>query len=130
MNLTSIESSVSAFALSHPEVVLFVLTGVFSWLTKNRTEADYITMNPRVAAVLKMIASLGLDTPKLVRQIQQLISGKPVNVPGFVVASQVADPTPSPTALVAIPAVPATIVPASSIAPASPVVVPADSSKV
>ncbi len=87
-------SSITTYLAAHPELVVFVLTAVFSWFTRDRTEAEYVAMNPRMAAFLKLVASLGIDTPKLVRQIQQLISGVPVPVPGFVMAAKVVDPTP------------------------------------
>jgi len=80
-------ASVIGFVNAHPTMMAAIvwpaITAVVTWVTRKRTEAEYIAMNPRLSAVLKMIGALGLDAPKLVRQLQQIVTGKPVMVPGF-----------------------------------------------
>lgn len=61
----------------HPLLFTMVIwpsvTGVATWLFKPRTPEQYAAMNPRVAAGLKLLGSLGLDMPKVLEAIKQLI---------------------------------------------------------
>ncbi len=53
-----------------------VLSAIVTWLFKPRTPEEYSLLSPRVAAVFKFIGALGIDAPKLIESIQQIVTGK------------------------------------------------------
>lgn len=79
-------AAVGAWIAAHPLVMSMVvwpaLTGVISWATRKRTEAEYQAMHPRIGAALRLVGALGLDVPKTVRAIRQLVTKTPVLMPG------------------------------------------------
>lgn len=77
---------VCAWALLHPMfmglIVWPALTGIGSWATRHMTDAAWQALHPRAAAVLKLVAAMGLDVPKIVRALQQYVTKAPVLLPG------------------------------------------------
>lgn len=68
------------FLAAHPEFWAYflfpIVTAVVTWLTKPRTAEDFASMNPRLAAFLKLVAAVGFDAPKILDSIRQLVTGK------------------------------------------------------
>lgn len=59
------------------ELALFpVLTALVTWLFKPRTEVEYAAMHPRLAALLKLVAAVGFDAPKILDALTQVATGK------------------------------------------------------
>lgn len=54
-------------------VIWPTITGLVTWLFKPRTPEQYAAMNTYVAGLLKLLSSLGLDVPKLLEAIKQLL---------------------------------------------------------
>jgi len=79
-------SFVSTWISLHPVLFQLVIwpaiTGLITWLFKPRTPEQYAAMNPRIAALLKLVGSLGLDIPKLLEGARQLITGSTANSTG------------------------------------------------
>lgn len=53
-----------------------LVTFVVTWLFKPRTEVEYAALHPRIAALLKLVAALGIDAPKLADALVQLARGR------------------------------------------------------
>ncbi len=57
-------------------VAIYLLSAVITGLFKPRTSEEYAAMNPRLAALIKTIAALGIDLPKLIEGLGQIITKK------------------------------------------------------
>lgn len=53
-----------------------VVTFLITWLFKPRTPEDYAALSPRVAALLKFVAAVGFDAPKIIESISQAVTGE------------------------------------------------------
>lgn len=62
--------------LAHPELVVYVVVGIVTFLVKPRTEEQYAKLPPRVAAFLKLLGALGIDPRKVGESVKQVIKGK------------------------------------------------------
>jgi hypothetical protein len=73
---------VSLWISLHPLIFTMIIwpavTGLATWLFKPRTAEQYAAMPARVGAFLKLLGSLGLDVPKLLEAIKQLIDKEAV----------------------------------------------------
>lgn len=59
-------------------VVLWPLaTAIVTALLKPRSPEEYSAMNPRLAAFLKLLGSLGLDAPNVMNALKQLFGAAP-----------------------------------------------------
>ncbi len=65
---------------THPELCRLllwpILTAVFTALFKPRTAEEYARLPPRLAAFLRLVSALGIDAPKLVQSLAQIVTGK------------------------------------------------------
>jgi hypothetical protein len=66
---------------AHSEILtlagIYLLTAVTTQLFKPRTPEEYLALPPRVAAALKTVAALGIDVPKLVEGVAELLRKAP-----------------------------------------------------
>lgn len=64
----------------HPAFAFFVvwpvISAIISIALKPRTPEEYAALPPRIAAVLKMIAALGIDAPKAQEAARQIFFGR------------------------------------------------------
>jgi hypothetical protein len=56
-------------------VIWPVVTGIVTWLFKPRSPEQYAAMPARLGAVLKLIAAFGLDAPRVLEGLQQILTG-------------------------------------------------------
>lgn len=82
-----------AWLAANPQFCVLILwpalTGIFNFIFRKRTEGEYQAMNPRISAVFRFFAATGLDSPKLIRTLQQVIKGVPVLLPGTAQTAEV-----------------------------------------
>lgn len=90
-------------------VVLWpVVSGLVTALFKSRTPEEYAAMNPRVAAVLKLVGSLGLDVPNMLNALKQVVAGHAASAESYRARREaVGQPSPpsSPVAAVVAPTI-------------------------
>lgn len=70
-------------------IVWPILTGIATTISRKRTAEEYAAMPPRCAAILRFIAAIGLDVPKMLETVRLIFTG---GVPTSTVKKKKDDP--------------------------------------
>lgn len=82
---------IAANPLLFTVVVWPLVSAIVTTILRKPTAEEYARMNPRVAALRRFIAAIGLDAPKALETIRLFLSG---GVPGVPAAPTILPPPP------------------------------------